>query len=107
MVASIQCRRAMWAQSRTVLRHFADAVILRSERSLDLLQGLLVFLGYYQYFCLAHGQFHNLAHLIISMIGDMALDRRIKPRQNAPYLGMDPEEPRTTSNEERRVVVGA
>jgi hypothetical protein len=97
----------MWGQSRTVLRHISDSVILRSERSLDLLQGILVFLGYYHYYCLAHGQFHNLTHLTISMIGDMGLDRRIKPRQNATYLAMDPEEPRAMTNEERRVLVGA
>ena len=97
----------MWGQSRAVLRHISDAVILRSERSLDLLQGMIVFLGYYHYYCLSHGQFRNLTHLTISMIGDMGFDRRIKPCQNAPPLAMDPEEPRAMTNEERRALVGA
>ncbi len=83
MVASIQCRRSMWGQSRTVLHHISDAVIMRPERSLDLLQGMLVFLGYYHYYCLGHGQFNSLTHLAISMCGDMGLDRRTKPRQTA------------------------
>ncbi|KAJ5619479.1 hypothetical protein N7510_003463 [Penicillium lagena] len=97
----------MWGQSRAVMQHISDAVIMRSERSLDLLQGIVVFLGYYHYYCLAHGQFNNLTHLAISMTGDMGLDRRTKPRETAPYLTMDPEEPRAMTNEERRVLVGA
>ncbi|KAJ5833247.1 hypothetical protein N7474_001558 [Penicillium riverlandense] len=97
----------MWGQSRAVMQHISDAVIMRSERSLDLLQGILVFLGYYHYYCLARGQFNNLTHLATSMIGDMGLDRRTRPREMAPYPAMDPEEPRAMTNEERRVLVGA
>lgn len=107
MVSSIRCRRSMWGQSRTVLQYISDAVIMRSERSLDLLQGILVFLGYYHYYCLAHGQFNNLAHLLISMIGDMGLDRPTEPRERAPYTALDPKEPKAMTNEERRVLVGA
>lgn len=97
----------MWGQSRAVMQHISDAVIIRSERSLDLLQGIIVFLGYYHYYCLAHGQFNNLAHLAISMIGDLGLERRTKPREAAPYSTMDPEAPRVITNEERRVLIGA
>ena len=107
MVASIRSRRSMWGQMRAVLHHLSDAVIIRSERSLDLLQGIVVLLGYYHYYCLAHGQFNNLTHLTISMIGDMGLDRRTKPRQSAPLSTMDPEEPRAMTNEEKRSLVGA
>lgn len=107
MVASIKCRRSMWGQSRAVMQHISDAVIMRSERSLDLLQGILVFLGYYHYYCLAHGQFSNLMHLAISMIGDMGLERRTKPHETAPYSTMDPEEQTVITNEERRLMVGA
>ncbi|KAK9250686.1 hypothetical protein V1507DRAFT_339903 [Lipomyces tetrasporus] len=106
MVTSIRNRRSMWGQSRAVMQHISDAVFMRSERSLDLLQGIIAFLGYYHYFCLAHGQFNNLAHLAISMIGDMGLDRRVKPREKTRYLAMDPEEPRARTNEERRVLLG-
>lgn len=107
MVASIKCRRSMWGQSRAVMQHISDAVIMRSERSLDLLQGIIVFLGYYHYYCLAHGQFSNLTHLAISMIGDMGLERRTKLRETALYSAMDPEERRVITNEERRCLVGA
>lgn len=88
------------------MKHISDAVIMRSERSLDLLQGILVFLGYYHYYCLAHGQFNNLTHLAISMIGDLGLDRCPKPREKAPHSTMNPEEPKAMTNEERRAVVG-
>ena len=96
----------MWAQSRAVMQHISDAVIMRSERSLDLLQGILVFLGYYHNYCLAHGQFNNLTHLAVSMIGDMGLDRSPRPHDRPPRSTMDPEEPKTMTNEERRAVVG-
>lgn len=74
------------------MQHISDAVIMRSERSLDPLQGIFVFLGYYHYYCLAHGLINNLTHLAIGMIGDMGLDRRTKPRETTPYLALDPEE---------------
>ncbi|KAL3477188.1 hypothetical protein BJX99DRAFT_226520 [Aspergillus californicus] len=105
MVASLRNRRSMWNQSRLLLRHISDAVFMRSDRSLDLLQGIIVFLGFYHYFCFAHGQFNNLAHMASSMIADMRLDRpRARPLRKYPH-GIDPEEPRAMSNDERRALL--
>lgn len=107
MVASLRHRRSMWNQSRTLLRHISDAVFMGSDRSLDLLQGIIVFLGFYHYFCFAHGHFNNLAHLASSMIADMRLDRpwtRPASRNKCPR-GIDPEQPREMSNDERRAIL--
>ncbi|KAL3450209.1 hypothetical protein BJX65DRAFT_271605 [Aspergillus insuetus] len=107
MVASLRNRRSMWNQSRILLRQISCSVFMRSDRSLDLLQGIIVFLGFYHYFCFAHGHFNNLAHLVSSMVTDMRLDRpRARPPLRKRYpRGIDPEEPRAMSNDERRAIL--
>lgn len=107
MVASIRRRRSMWNQSRVLLRQICDAVFMGPDRSLDLLQSVIVFLGFYHYFCLAHGHVDTLAHLASSIIADMRLDRppRSSALRNKGLQGIDPEEPRATSNDERRTVL--
>ena len=106
MIASLQHRRFMWGQSHAVMRYISEAVIMKAERSLDLLQGILVFLSYHHYFCLAHGQFNNLLHLAMSMVCDMGLDRRTRTHNDTQNLSMDPKERRRITNEERRVLLG-
>ncbi|KAH7320675.1 hypothetical protein B0I35DRAFT_459447 [Stachybotrys elegans] len=107
MVASLQNRRSMWNQSKLLLRHISDSVFMHPDRSLDLLQAIVVFLGFYHYFCFAHGHFNSLTHLASSMIADMRLDRpraALPPRKKYPQ-GIDPEEPRAMSNDERRAIL--
>lgn len=107
MVASIRHRRSMWDQSRLLLRQISEAVFTGPDRSLDLLQSIIVFLGFFHYFCFAHGHFNSLAHLASSMIVDMRLDRprdRPPPR-NKGIQGIDPEEPEAMSNDERRAIL--
>lgn len=106
MIASIRNRRSMWGQSHAVMRHITEATMIRSERSLDLLQGLLVFTGYFHYYCMAHGQFNNLINLATSMVTDMGIDRRFNPRKKHQFAAMDRDEPRILTNEERRAVLG-
>jgi hypothetical protein len=97
----------MWNQSKAILTHISDAMLIRPDRSLDLLQGIVVFLGFYHYFCIAHGQFNHLTHMASSLIADMRLDRpraRPPPRKKHPE-GMNPEEPRAMLNDERRAIL--
>ncbi|KEZ45802.1 hypothetical protein SAPIO_CDS1616 [Scedosporium apiospermum] len=107
MVASLRHRRSMWNQSRLLLRQISEALFMGPDRSLDLLQSIIVFLGFFHYFCFAHGHFSSLAHLASSMIVDMRLDRpRSRPAfRNKGLQGIDPEEPRATSNDERRAIL--
>ncbi len=88
------------------MQHISEAVLVNSEHSLDLLQGILVLLGFYHYHCLVHAQFNNLIQLAISMIGDMGLNRDPRLMQKIRVLSIHPEEHQTRSNDERRVVVG-
>ncbi|KAH8168502.1 Winged helix-turn-helix transcription repressor DNA-binding protein [Sarocladium implicatum] len=107
VVASLRSRRSMWNQSRDLLRHISESAFLGPDRSLDLLQGILVFLGFYHHFCFAHGQFNNLSHLASSMIADMRLDKpRTRPqlRRKGP-LGIEPDEPKAMTHDERRAIL--
>jgi len=88
------------------MQYLSEAVFVRSERSLDLLQGILVLLGFYHYHCLVHIQFNNLMQLAISIVGDMDLNRdpgRIIKQQ---VLAIDHDPPKTRTNDERRAVAG-
>ena len=107
MVASLRHRRSMWIQSKLLLRQISDAVFMSGEKSLDLLQSVIVFLGFFQYFCFVHGHFNTLAHLASSIIADMKLDRprRSPALANKGLQGIDPAEPRAMSNDERRAVL--
>ncbi|KAI9154853.1 Transcription factor himD [Paramyrothecium foliicola] len=107
MVASLRHRQSMWNQNRLLLRQISESIFMGPERSLDLLQSVIVFLGFFQYFCFAHGNFSSLAHLASSMIADMRLDRpRDNPGlRNKSLQGIDPEEPRAMLNDERRAVL--
>jgi hypothetical protein len=110
MAASVRDLRSMRAQSCAVLKHISDAMLARSERSMDLLQGILVFLGFYHNLCLSHAHFNSLAHLAVGLVGDLDLSicptSKMKERYHrfamAPVSGQ--KRPRT--NDERRALLG-
>jgi len=101
LVASLRSLRSMWGQNQSIMQYISDAVLLKSERSLDLVQGILVLLGYYHYHCLVHMQFGNLMQLAIGMVGDMDLHR-----ERTRVLSTDPDRFQARTNDERRAIVG-
>ena len=109
MVASVRYLRSMRGQSCAVFKYICDAMLMKSERSLDLLQGILIFLGFYHYFCMSHAHYNNLAHLAVSLVGDMDLNTcpNLKAREEHHRLALvRAEEPRPRTNEERRALLG-
>lgn len=109
MVASVRHLISMREQGRAVYKHICDAMLMRSERSLDLLQGILLFLGFYHYFCMTHAHFNNLVHLAVSLVGDMDLSTcpDLKARAKHHRLILDhAEKPQPRTNEDRRAVLG-
>ncbi|KAH7369741.1 hypothetical protein BKA65DRAFT_561029 [Rhexocercosporidium sp. MPI-PUGE-AT-0058] len=110
LVSSLRNIRSMWGQRRAVMQYLSSAVFVRSERSLDLLQGILVLLGFYHYHCLVHIQFNNLMQLAVSIVGDMDLNRDPgrgpKVKAMAEERDGDGEETRVRSQDERRAVLG-
>lgn len=107
MVASVRHLRLMRGQSRAVMEHISHAILLRSERSLDLLQGILVFLGSYHYHCMTHAQFNNLTRLAVSLVEEMDLTTCPKSQQRRSQLPLlRAEEPMSRTNDERRALLG-
>jgi hypothetical protein len=107
MVASVRHLRSVRAQSRAVMEHISNAILMRSERSLDLLQGILVFLGSYHYHCMAHAQFNPLIRLAVSLVEDLDLGTCPKSRQKRSQMPLvRAEEPATRTNEEKRTLLG-
>ncbi|KAH8886309.1 hypothetical protein GQ53DRAFT_750801 [Thozetella sp. PMI_491] len=109
MVASVRYLRSMRGQSRAVFKYICDAMLMRSERSLDLLQGILLFLGFYHYFCMSHAHYNNLVCLATSLVGDMDLstcpNSRAREKHHRLILARH-EDPRPRTNEERRALLG-
>ncbi|KFY41583.1 hypothetical protein V495_04881 [Pseudogymnoascus sp. VKM F-4514 (FW-929)] len=107
MVASIRHLRLVRGQSRAVMEQISNAILMRSERSLDFLQGILVFLGSYHYHCMAHAQFNNLIRLAVSLVEDMDLSTFPKSQQRRSHMPLvRAEEPVYRTNEEKRALLG-
>ncbi|XMA14497.1 hypothetical protein WAI453_007288 [Rhynchosporium graminicola] len=106
LVASLRNIRSMWGQRRVIMQYLSEAVFIRSERSLDLLQGVLVLLGFYHYHCLVHIQFNNLMQLAVSIVGDMDLNIDPVRQMRVRALGGECEELRERNTDERRAIVG-
>lgn len=108
MVASVRHLQSIRGQSHEIIQHISQAMLTRSERSLDLLQGILVFLGFYHYHCMSHAQFNNLTQLAVSLVGDMELSScpKSQERRNQllPLIRCQDQKGRT--NEERRALIG-
>lgn len=109
MVGSVRDLRSMRGQSHAVFKYICDAMLMKSERTLDLLQGILIFLGFYHYFCMSHAHYNNLVHLAVSLVGDMDLSTcpKLKAREEHHRIALvRDKEPRPRTNEERRALLG-
>ncbi|KAL7939426.1 hypothetical protein V8C35DRAFT_7798 [Trichoderma chlorosporum] len=107
MVSSFRSIRSMRAQMYHLMKHLADHMLIRSEKSLDLLLGIIVMLGYQQYHCCLHGQLNNLITLAGSLIGDMGLSKPPGVHERTRLMVVRPPELHGRSNEERRAYAGA
>lgn len=106
MVASVRHLRSVKGQSRAVMEHISHALLIRSERSLDLLQGILIFLGFYHYHCMAHAQFNNLIRLAVSLVEDLELNTCPNAQQRSQLPLARVEKPVSRTNEEKRALLG-
>jgi hypothetical protein len=83
------------SRSSTQVSHLigflTQQMLLRADRSLDILSGILTILAWHHFHCLRHSQLNNLLSLADGLIADLGLGREAKE----------------TTNEERRLVLGA
>lgn len=76
MVAGFEGLHLMQGQMQHIMDHLADRMFRQAERSVDLLMGIVVVLGWYHYHCMRHSQLNNLLCLAESLISDLGLNRR-------------------------------
>lgn len=96
----------MRAQMYHLMRHIADHMLIRSERSLDLLLGILVIAAWYQYHCFMHAQLNNLIALAITLVGELGLHRSPTALERTNLMVVKPFIPERRTNEERRALLG-
>ncbi|RYP33451.1 hypothetical protein DL767_004729 [Monosporascus sp. MG133] len=106
MVASYRNLRSMRAQNYVITRHISEQMMLRSERSLEMLQAVLLVLGYYHYHCMMHAQMANLTALANSLAADLGINRAPELQERTRLLLPNPEAPRARTNDERRALCG-
>ncbi|KAK7954281.1 hypothetical protein PG988_014975 [Apiospora saccharicola] len=107
MVASVRHLRSMRAQSFRIMKHIADYMLVRSERSLEMLQAILLVLGWYHYHCMMHSQMSNLSHLATSLCADLGINRPPGLHERTRLHVLNPEQPKARTNDERRALCGA
>ncbi|KAF6814807.1 C6 transcription factor [Colletotrichum sojae] len=105
MVASFRSPRSMRGQAYALMSHIADHMLLRCERSLDLLLGLVVILGWFHHHCIAHAQLNQLISLAASLVGELGLKRGPSVTERTKLMVMRPSEMRQRTNEERRLLL--
>ena len=96
----------MRAQMYYLMKHIADHMLIRSERSLDLLMGILVIAAWYQYHCFMHAQLNNLIALAITLVGELGLHRDPAVQERSILMMVKPWQPDERTNEERRALCG-
>ncbi|KAF5020108.1 hypothetical protein F66182_7871 [Fusarium sp. NRRL 66182] len=106
MVASFKSLRSMRAQMYYLMRHIADHMLIRSERSLDLLLGIIIIVAWYQYHCFMHAQLNNLIALAATLVGELGLHRSPTILERTNLMVVNPFQPRDRTNEERRALLG-
>ncbi|KAF0328686.1 C6 transcription factor, partial [Colletotrichum asianum] len=105
MVASIRSPRSMRGQMYRLLSYIADHMVLRCERSMDLLLGLVVILGWFHHHCIAHAQFDMLVSQAACLLGELGLKRGPSLTERTRLIVMRPCELKQRTNEERRLLL--
>ncbi|KAI0879816.1 uncharacterized protein GGS22DRAFT_176700 [Annulohypoxylon maeteangense] len=106
MVSSYRNIKSMRVQNYFILKHISEHMLMRSERSFEILQSILLVLGYYHYHCMIHAQMNNLIGLANSLAADLGINRNPDLQERARLLQTNPEAPPARTNDERRMLCG-
>jgi hypothetical protein len=77
VIASFEGLQTMATRMEGVTRHIADKLFRQSERSLDLLMGIVVILGWHHYNGAKHSNLNNLLCLAESLVSDLGLNKKL------------------------------
>ncbi|KAF4439999.1 hypothetical protein FACUT_3774 [Fusarium acutatum] len=105
MVTSYRSLRSMRAQMYHLMKYIADHMLIRSERSLDLLLGIIVIIAWYKYHCFMHAQLNNLIALASTLVGELGLHRSPSVLERTSLMVVTPFQPAARTNEERRALL--
>ncbi|KAH6855489.1 hypothetical protein B0I37DRAFT_411479 [Chaetomium sp. MPI-CAGE-AT-0009] len=83
VIASFEGLQTMHARMQGVTRHIIDKLFRQSERSLDLLMGIVVILGWRHYHCLKQSNLNNLLCLAESLISDLGLNKKVSDHNDS------------------------
>lgn len=105
MVASFRSMRSMQGQMYQLMSYISEHMLIRSERSLDLLAGIIVIVTWHNYHCFLHGQLQNLVSLAMTLAAELGLKRAPcwQERTRLMVINLTPVKERT--NEERRLLL--
>ncbi|KAH8681865.1 hypothetical protein BX600DRAFT_429775 [Xylariales sp. PMI_506] len=106
MVASVRNLKSMMAQKYAIMKEVSERMLLWSERTLEMLQTILLMLGYYHYHCMMHAQMSNLAALASSLTADLGISKIPELQERTRVLVLNPEVPKPRTNDERRALCG-
>lgn len=105
MVASFHSMKSRQGQMYQLMSHIAERMLIQSERSLDLLSGIIVILGWHHYHCLLHAQLHNLMSLAVTLTAELGLKRRPRWQERTRLMVLNLGEESERTNEERRLLL--
>ncbi|KAJ4292537.1 hypothetical protein N0V90_009200 [Kalmusia sp. IMI 367209] len=85
--------------------HVAEHMLMRSERSLDLLSGLIVMLGWHHYHCVVHAQVNNLVSLASSLAAELGLNRPPSWQERTKLMVVNLGDVKEKTNEHKRLLL--
>ncbi|KAI4595297.1 hypothetical protein KJ359_006971 [Pestalotiopsis sp. 9143b] len=106
MVASVRNLKSMMAQGYIIMKHLTEHLMMRSQRSLELLQAILVVTGFYHYQCMMHTQLSNLVALATSLVADLNINKPPEVQERTRALVLNPQVPSPRTSDEKRALCG-
>ncbi|KUI70363.1 Transcriptional regulator WAR1 [Cytospora mali] len=106
MAASIPDVRSMRGQMFSMVQRLTNEMFIESNRSMDLLQGIIVILAWYQNHCMMHTQLNNLVHIAQALLADLGLNKSPEVQERSSVMVLNPPQPHRRTNEERRAILG-
>ncbi|KAH8813127.1 hypothetical protein F5884DRAFT_787485 [Xylogone sp. PMI_703] len=94
---------------KKIVEYLSDHLLLRGLKTLDLVQGLLVFCSWYHYHCLYHSQLTTFIQLAVGIVADLGLNKSPNVIDRARFSSVRITRDSTIkirTSEERRAVLG-
>jgi hypothetical protein len=90
----------------SIIQRLTNEIFIESNRSMDILQGILVILAWYQNHCMLHTQLNNLLHLAQALLADLGLNKSPEIQERSSVMLLNPPQPHQRTNEEKRAILG-